>query len=290
MQTRDSVSRADAYLGRWKLSNPQLVAETATSWVYRVERKKSGLAALKLLRPETSKDERFGGDMLDWYGGLGATHVYALSHDAILFEWVDGDPLSEMVRQGQDPTATEMICQVVSQLHTPRDMPPPRGITPLAQRFEDLFKADKAHWPLASRDMLIRTQIVARNLLASVRVEVPLHGDLHHDNILFSPRSWVAIDPKGLFGDPAYEFANCFMNPLDTIDICSSMARIEHMASTFSERLGYDRARILGFAAAQVALSACWDLLAHKPIKHQLAILPRLIAAQELAADPMRQG
>ncbi len=28
-----------------------------------------------------------------------------------------------------------------------------------------------------------------------------LHGDLHHENIMFSSRGWLVIDPVGLVGE-----------------------------------------------------------------------------------------
>jgi streptomycin 6-kinase len=43
-------------------------------------------------------------------------------------------------------------------------------------------------------------------LLASTQQEMLLHGDLHHTNILTAGRQpWLAIDPKGVIGEPAYE-------------------------------------------------------------------------------------
>ena len=36
--------------------------------------------------------------------------------------------------------------------------------------------------------------------------DVLIHGDLHHRNILSADREpWLAVDPKGLIGDPAYD-------------------------------------------------------------------------------------
>lgn len=41
-----------------------------------------------------------------------------------------------------------------------------------------------------------------------------LDGDLHHFNILRAHRQpWLAIDPKGLVGDPAYEVGAFLYNP-----------------------------------------------------------------------------
>ncbi len=41
-----------------------------------------------------------------------------------------------------------------------------------------------------------------------------LHGDLHHENVLdFGEKGWLAIDPKKLYGDRAFDYANIFCNP-----------------------------------------------------------------------------
>ena len=112
---------------------------------------------------------------------------------------------------------------------------------------------------------------------------VPLHGDLHHDNIISSDRGWLAIDPKGLLGDPAYETANVFINPERADKIASDPKRIAARADILSQRLGYNRKRILGWAAAHAALSACWDLADGNAITGQLACLPNLLSAYDLA-------
>jgi streptomycin 6-kinase len=44
-----------------------------------------------------------------------------------------------------------------------------------------------------------------QDLLASSNEPTILHGDLHHWNILSAEREpWLAIDPKGVIGEPAY--------------------------------------------------------------------------------------
>jgi streptomycin 6-kinase len=98
-----------------------------------------------------------------------------------------------------------------------------------------------------------------------------------------SDRGWLAVDPKGLLGDPAYETANIFINPERGEKIASDPRRIAARADILSQRLGYNRKRILGWAAAHAALSACWDLEAGKTIVVQLACLPNLLSAYDLA-------
>jgi streptomycin 6-kinase len=53
-----------------------------------------------------------------------------------------------------------------------------------------------------------------RELIASSESPVLLHGDLHHFNILSARRQpWLAIDPKGVAGEPAYEPGALLRNP-----------------------------------------------------------------------------
>src|SRR5690606_1747772 len=124
-------------------------------------------------------------------------------------------------------------------------------------RFAALTGANRDLWPNAGRYVLVSAQIIARRMLEQETAQIPLHGDLHHDNVLFSPRSFVAIHPKGVIGDPAYDVANCFINPMGDTALCIRAERIALLADTFSARLGFDKARVLGFAAAHAALSAC---------------------------------
>jgi len=44
---------------------------------------------------------------------------------------------------------------------------------------------------------------------------VVLHGDLHHFNILSSGDRWLAIDPKGIIGEPEFEPAAYLENKID---------------------------------------------------------------------------
>ena len=43
---------------------------------------------------------------------------------------------------------------------------------------------------------------------------VALHGDMHHFNVLRAGREpWLAIDPKGLAGDPCFDVCQFLRNP-----------------------------------------------------------------------------
>jgi streptomycin 6-kinase len=101
----------------------------------------------------------------------------------------------------------------------------------------------------------------AENLRAELLQGTPpsrlMHGDLHHFNLLDGNASgWVAIDPKGVIGDPAYEPAAFLLNPGPAVFLDGSLqqARI----AIFAEQLGIDARRIVRWAFVQAVLGAWW--------------------------------
>jgi len=267
---------------RWSLTKSTLVAETPTSWIFRVEQNGRNFAALKILKAEGVADERRGAHLMNWYGGEGAATVFDMHGDTLFMEWLDGGTLGDAVRAGHDDEATIAVCTVVANLHRPRGGVP-EDLLPLRQRFDALFTTNVRAWPHTARDLYARASGIALKLFDKPSPSIPLHGDLHHDNIMSSDRGWLAIDPKGVVGDPLYEVANIFRNPVGAPALVADSRRIMALCDAFEGRLGYNRKRVLGYAAAQSALSACWSLEAGHSIALDLAMLPLLLSAYDQA-------
>ena len=94
---------------------------------------------------------------------------------------------------------------------------------------------------------------------------VLLHGDLHHDNILAAYRQpWLALDPKGLAGEPACEVWALLSNPARQFLAEPQPGRIlARRVHQLADELGFDRKRIRGWGLAQGVLSAWWSLEDH---------------------------
>jgi streptomycin 6-kinase len=91
-----------------------------------------------------------------------------------------------------------------------------------------------------------------------------LHGDIHHGNILdFGARGWLAIDPKRLLGERAFEYANLFCNP-DTDNPTRPVAtlpdRFTRRVAIVTSAAGLERRRLLQWILAWAGLSAAWFL------------------------------
>ncbi|MDB5527936.1 MAG: 3-kinase [Devosia sp.] len=267
---------------RWSLTKSTPIADSQSSAIFRVEQNGRNFAVLKILKPIAAEEERRGAALMNWYGGEGAATVFDIHGDTIFMEWLDGGTLGDAVRAGHDDESTIALATLVAGLHRPR-AGAPEHLLELRPRFQALFDTDVRQWPHTARDLYARACGIALKLFDKPFASIPLHGDLHHDNIMSSDRGWLAIDPKGLLGDASYEVANVFRNPYGASNLVTDPRRIQALADAFAARLGFNRKRVLGWAAAHSALSACWDLAAGNPITVDLAVLPLLLSAYDQA-------
>lgn len=260
---------------RWLLENVEPLAETPTSHVYRANSPDYGDVVLKHLKPYGA-DEIYGARLMQWFDGDGSARIFGIRDQAILMEFVPGRTLGDVVRSGGDDDASDIICDLVPQLQQPRANLP--VLRPLAEQFQALFTHDPKIWPIEIREDFRFATRLAERLLADDIKNIPLHGDFHHDNILQADRGWLVIDPKGLIGDPVYETANLFQNPVGAPNLAQQPARIERLATTLADGLGWNRQRILAWAIAHSAISACWSYRDGNATDFQQEFLPKLIS------------
>jgi streptomycin 6-kinase len=243
-----------AYLDAWELSSPVSITTKRTSWVYLVE-SLTGPAVLKILNASGVADEQRGAIALEYFSGSGAANLLRFDQGAYLLEYIGTENLASLVRAGRDNEATEAAAGVLGKLHHERTGTPPTELWTLERWFRSLFlRSEQTGCPKNFKE----AASIVKELLASPVREVVLHGDIHHENILLSPtRGWVAIDPKGLWGEATFDTANLFYNPLE-MELRRDLRRIETMARILSEGLDLEYDRILRFAFAYGFLSASW--------------------------------
>jgi streptomycin 6-kinase len=247
-----------ALLGAWGAREIRLVADTTTSRVYRVDLDAGGTAIVKDLKPIADAETR-GATYLRWQDGRGCIRLLAAEGDTLLLEDAGDGPLRDRLDRLGDAAATRVMAEVVAELHARPAVPPPADLLPLEEHLASLFAAAAADADRGRADSpFVAATDLARRLIDQAYAPRPLHGDLHHDNVFETPRGWLAIDPKGLFGDPAYDVANVFYNPLDRDDLRLDPARIGSRARAFAEVLDRDPADILGWAIVDISLSAAW--------------------------------
>jgi streptomycin 6-kinase len=239
------------YLDRWRLDPDGEPITTVTSRLLPVRR--NGVPAM--LKIATEPEERRGADTMTWWDGNGAAHVLTHEGDALLMERAEGSTsLEKMALSGRDDEATQIMCQVAARLHAPRMRPLPSSLVPLPEWFAALDPGAALHGGI-----LERAAVMARHLLAEPRDIVVLHGDIHHGNILdFGSQGWLAIDPKGLLGERAFDFVNILRNP--NAQVALAPGRFSRQATALADAAGLDRTRLLQWTLAFTGLSAAWIL------------------------------
>lgn len=234
----------------------EAVADTDIARVWRVLRGEE-VCALKVYRERDMRNEAAGVTWLRDQSGRGAVEILDTCPGAVLMEWLDGPTLGDLVRRARDAEATAILGRLARSVH---QSAPSRGSYPaLGAWFSDLFDVT---FDLACttelRKNIGRAQLIAKDLLATQGPCRPLHGDLHHDNVKHGARGWCVFDAKGVLGEPAYELANAFRNPVGADALMRDPAVIGRRASVWSDHLGVDRKRLVRWAAAQSALSIAW--------------------------------
>jgi streptomycin 6-kinase len=202
-------------------------------------------------------DEWSSGQVLEWFDGKGAVRVYDHIDGAMLLECADpGTSLASALPSGGDRWAAEVLGDVVATM-APRT--PARGAPTVQEWGEGFERYLSSGDRRLSRGVVSEARRVYSRLCTSQTRPRLLHSDLHHGNALFdSGRGWLAVDPKGVIGEPEYEVGATLRNPLELPDLFTDPAVIRSRVEVLARVACLDRSRILAWAFAQTVLSTIW--------------------------------
>lgn len=163
----------------------------------------------------------------------------------------------------EDERAISIATSVMRQLWRPVPAQHPfksvfdwgKGFT----RLREYFNGGNGPFPVA---LLEEAETLYAEMSATMITPVLLHGDLHQENILAAEREpWLAIDPKGLIGEPAYETGSLLRNPLPQIlQVPQPRRLLARRIDQLANELSMDRTRIRDWALAQSVLAAWWSI------------------------------
>ncbi len=252
-----SAADLEPWLDRWGLMPDGEALTTCTARLLPVRRGRRRLM-LKLI---THPDEIGQGPALVWFDGRGAVRLEAREGAALLLQraW-PGRPLADLVFSGRDDEATGIVARQMMALH---HAPAPGGgfgtVEDWGKGFERIGPAALAAG--ADAGLIDRAGRLHAELCNSQGERVLLHGDLQHWNILSDEGAgWLAIDPKGVIGERAYETGAMLRNPRPDPALYAEPAVIGRRASILAESLGLELDRVLGWCFAQAVLSGLWHM------------------------------
>lgn len=237
----------------WGIVALRKIADGIGGRIFRARIAGGGTAIVKQLSALALRDRADGEAFLRWRDGCGAVRLLDRQGDLLLIEDAGDLTLLDTLRRNGDEVATAIAAELIRSLHATGLRPHPPEMETLAAYFSGLFARaamdDDEQYRVAAE--------LAERLLSGQRGVRPLHGDFHHENALHAPRGWLAIDPKGVLGDPAFDVANLFYNPLES-ELRYDPARAARLAHALAPVVEREPAELLDWAFAFTALSASW--------------------------------
>ena len=268
-----TVTTAYADGASWLQQLPDLIEERARIWSLKVEPPFSNLS-YNYVAPATRSDgtevvlklgppnDELSSEMeaLRLYDGCGAARLLECDPDA-------GALLECRIRPGvmlaaleDDEEATSVAGDIMRRLWRP--LASGHKFPTLARWFASLTEF-RGKWgggtgPLPVR-LVEEAEALFSELYSSQTEPVLLHGDLHHYNVLRAAgTSWLAIDPKGIYGECAFDIGQFLLNPFGLLERPEPARIFARRINQFADELNLDRERIRGWALAKTVLSACW--------------------------------
>ena len=189
------------------------------------------------------------------FAGFGVVEILSENSGLLLLECaVPGVSLKSYFPENDDE-AINITANFIKRLH--------KAPIPHAQTFSHV----KDWLAVLDSDLKIPAQTLQKarelrdQLLKTAAADILLHGDLHHDNILQNGNNWVAIDPKGVIAEPAYEVAAFIRNPIPELLNHADAPNILHNRVTrFAELLELPSQRILDWCFVQAVLAWVWAI------------------------------
>lgn len=200
--------------------------------------------------------------------GAGATSVVAHDRDLGLLvtqRVLPGDDIRPLARRDDD-AATREIALLAASLH--REQACVDGLPPLTEIGAAFAAPVDERLP---RPVVESARALFGELTGDRGHTVVLHGDLQHFNVLHSGSDWLAIDPHGWVGDPAFEAAALLANPRGLVeggdargmDGRQLAARSRRRAAIYAEVTGVDVRRIRAWGFVGCVIAELWMIESH---------------------------
>jgi streptomycin 6-kinase len=192
----------DELLERWECVPDGEVMHGGVGMIVPVRRRAGGTAVLKVSFPHPGNVHE--PDAFAAWGGRGAVLLHGRDDErfAMLLERARTSTLAE-VEDGDEAVA------VAGRINRRLAIPAPPGLPRLREQadvWEQQLRRNAGELTHTLSRHVVNAAVATVRELGRVQPDILIHGDLHARNILRADREpWLAVDPKGYAGDPAYD-------------------------------------------------------------------------------------
>jgi streptomycin 6-kinase len=200
-------------------------------------------------------------DAFEAWAGNGAVRIFDRDDAlyALLLERASSETLASLADLHE-------MAQVAGMLSARLAVPAPAHLPRLREQtsdWDERLRKDVAELPHALSDRAIDAALVTLRDLGGTQPEVMVHGDFHARNILRGDRAvpaWLAVDPKGYAGDPAYDGGTFVKTSLLRLGPePDPAASLDRLIRIYAEAARLDSARVRRWAQLQVVDAALWE-------------------------------
>ncbi|MEU9090554.1 aminoglycoside phosphotransferase family protein [Streptomyces sp. NPDC048428] len=246
----------DELCGRWECVPDGEVMYGGVGLVVPVRRRGAADAVLKVSFPHPGNVHE--PDAFAAWDGRGAVRLYERDGErfAMLLERVGTSHLGEV----EDDDEVVRVAGLISRRLA---VPAPPGLPRLREQagaWEEQVRKDAVELRHSlSRHVLDAAVATARELGGS-QPDFLIHGDLHARNILRAGREpWLAVDPKGYVGDPAYDGGTLLKSRAVSLLGAEDLRRAaDRTLDVFTEAAELDRERTRRWAQLHAVQAAFW--------------------------------
>lgn len=246
----------DDVLGHWGCVPDGRVMHGGVGIIVPVRRGTGETAVLKVSFPHPGNVHE--PDAFAAWGGRGAVllHERADERYAMLLERARPSTLAE-IEDGDE------VVTVAGRLSRRLAVPAPPGLPRLRERadaWEEQLRKDAGELPHALPRQVVDAAVATVRELGRVQPDLLIHGDLHARNILRADREpWLAVDPKGYAGDPAYDGGTLLKSRALTLLEADDLRRaVRRTLDVFVEAAEVDRERARRWAQFHAVQAAFW--------------------------------
>jgi streptomycin 6-kinase len=250
------------YLERWELTPERVFAAGGQISMIVLVRRADGTPAVLKVGMVNRETEHEHAALAHW-DGRGAVRLIAAdaAHGAMLLERLQADV---SLRSLAETKAMLEATAVLQRLW----VPPASGhpFRTVADHTGDLATALRERrgqpWAAEALPLIDEALALRTGLLATETETVLLHGDFHHGNVLAGERApWLAIDPKPLVGERAYDLAWLTRDRLPTLAAQpGSRAAARRRLTRLATALDVDSDRLRGWSLFRAVEAGVWYL------------------------------